>query len=150
MDFLPLERHTTADLRSGSIGDIQVNKDGEPFEGVEVKSEKPITSDMINELPRKFSGRKISRYYILSTFPGSHKPEDADSVEKAVATVQEITGCQVIVNGLNKSLWYYMRLLSDPSGVLGRYVVLLNSDPDIRPELVEKWNSIIQEEYPEE
>ena len=146
--LLPLERHTTADLRSGSVGDIQVNKGDEPFEGVEVKSEKPITADMISGLPRKFSGRRISRYYILSTFPGSYKPEDSDSVNKAVAQVQEATGCQVIVNGLNKSLGYYMRLLSDPSGVLGRYVVLLNSDPDIRPELVERWNHIVQEEYP--
>lgn len=148
MTLLPLERHTTADLRSGSIGDIQVNNGDEPFEGVEVKSEKPVTADMINELPRKFNGRKISRYYILSTFPGSYRAEDAESVESTIERVQGTTGCQVIVNGLNKSLWYYARLLSDPSAVLGRYVTLLNSDQDIRPELVEKWNTIIQEEYP--
>lgn len=148
VDLLPLERHTTADLRSGSIGDIQLNKGGEPFEGVEVKSEKPITADMINELPRKFNGRSISRYYILSTFPGSYKPEDEESVFNAVRSVQASTGCQVIVNGLIKSLWYYMRLLSDPSGILSRYSVLLNSDADIRPELISKWNDILAEEYP--
>lgn len=150
LTLLPLERHTTADLRSGSIGDIQVNKDDEPFEGVEVKSEKPVTADMVNELPRKFSGRAISRYYILSTYPTSYKPEDADSIHKAVKTVQDTTGCQVIVNGLIKTLWYYMRLLSDPSKVLTSYAIQLNSDPDVRPELISIWNKILEEEYPEE
>jgi DNA (cytosine-5)-methyltransferase 1 len=146
-ELVPLERHTTADLRSGSIGDIQVNKDGEPFEGVEVKSDKPITADMVNELPRKFNGRPISRYYILSTFPGSYKKEDEEFIVKAVAQVESTTGCQVIPNGLNRSLWYYMRLLSDPSKILSSYSILLNSDEDIRPEIIKAWNSIIESEY---
>ncbi len=145
--LLELERHTTADLRSGSIGDIQVDKDGEPFEGVEVKSEKPITADMIHELPRKFNGRKISRYYILSTYPGSYKAEDEESILIAVEKVESTTGCQVIPNGLNRSLWYYMRLLSDPSKILSSYSVLLNSDADIRPEIIKIWNKVISEEY---
>jgi len=142
-----LERHTTADLRSGSIGDIQVDKDDLPFEGVEVKSEKPITADMIHELPRKFGDRRISRYYLLTTYPGSVKPEDKVAVENAVRKVQLETGCQVIVNGLNRSIWYYLRLIEDPAKILGRYVDLLSVDPDVRPELIEKWNEIVSEEY---
>lgn len=145
--LLPLERHTTADLRSGSIGDIQVNKDDEPFEGVEVKSEKPITADMIYELSRKFNGKPIARYYVLSTFPGSFKPEDAGSISKAVELAEKTTGCQIIPNGLIKSLWYYMRLLKDPSKILTGYTVLLNLDADVRPEIIKAWNHIIEEEY---
>lgn len=144
-----LERHTTADLRSGSIGDIQVNKDSLPFEGIEVKSEKSITADMIYELVRKFGDKKISRYYLLTTFPGSVKHEDKLAVSKALETVQKQTGCQVIVNGLNRSIWYYLRLISNPALILDRYSSLIAKDQDVRPELIETWNLILKQEYSE-
>ncbi|GAJ00408.1 unnamed protein product, partial [marine sediment metagenome] len=98
--LLPLERHTTSDLRSGSVGDIQVDRNGEPFEGVEVKSEKPITAAMITELPRKFGGREISRYYVLSTSKPYIRPEDERSVQNAINETEKETGTQVIANGL--------------------------------------------------
>lgn len=147
--LVDLERHTTADLRSGSIGDIQVDKDSVPFEGVEVKSEKPITADMIYELPRKFGSRAIRRYYLLTTYPGSFKDEDRVAVADAIEKVQKETGCQIIVDGLNQSLLYYLRLIENPSEVLERYVALLESDPDVRPALVETWNEILEDEYEE-
>lgn len=146
--LMPLERHTTADLRSGSIGDIQVNKNGEPFEGVEVKSEKPITAAMIEELSRKFGGRKISRYYMLSTSNPYIRPEDNEGVQKAIRAAQKETGAQIIANGLIKTLWYYLRLLKDPAEVLPFYRTLLESDPDVRPGLKTVWNKIIAEEFP--
>ena len=102
---------------------------------------------MVNELQRKFTEKPISRYYILSTFPGSFKEEDVESIKKAVEQTQNTTGCQIIVNGLNRTIWYYLRLLTDPSNVLSRYVVHLNADADVRPALIEKWNQIIEEEY---
>lgn len=148
--LLPLERHTTADLRSGSIGDIQLDRDGEPFEGVEVKSGISITADMIWELPRKFNGRQVSRYYILSTADSYIKEEDWESVRAAVKGTQEVTGTQIIPNGLIRTIWYYLRLLSDPSNILRRYAELLDSDPDVRMEMKEVWNQIICSEYPEE
>lgn len=147
-ELLTLERHTTADLRSGSIGDIQLDKGGEPFEGVEVKSEKPITASMVRELPRKFSGRKVSRYYILSTcLPYYVLEKDQESVERAVREVETETGSQVIANGLIRTLWYYLRLLKDPADVLPAYKDLLESDLDIRPELIDAWNKILEEEF---
>lgn len=148
--LLPLERHTTADLRSGSIGDIQVNKNGEPFEGVEVKSEKPIVAAMIDELSRKFGGRKISRYYVLSTSDPYIRPKDGESVKKSITAAQKETGAQIIANGLIKTLWYYLRLLKDPAEVLPLYRTLLENDPDVRPGLKVVWNTIIAEELPEE
>jgi len=145
--LLELERHTTADLRSASIGDIQVDMANTPFEGVEVKSEKPVTANMVRELPRKFNGRKVSRYYILSTSDPCLKAEDKVSVEKAVADVESETGTQVIVNGLIRTLWYYLRLLKDPASVLPNYQALLETDADIRPDLKDAWNSILNSEY---
>ncbi len=145
--LLDLERHTTADLRSASIGDIQVDMASTPFEGVEVKSEKPITANMVRELPRKFNGRKVSRYYILSTSDPCLKPEDKASVDKAVFEVESETGTQIIVNGLIRTLWYYLRLLKNPATVLPKYQALLETDPDIRPDLKNKWNNILETEY---
>ncbi len=146
--LLPLERHTTADIRSGAIGDIQVNKGEEPFEGVEVKSEKPITAAMVNELERKFTGKQISRYYILTTHDQYILPQDNDSVNDAILRIEQLTGCQIIVNGLTRTLWYYLRLLGDPSLVLREYQRLLEADEDIRAELKTCWNAILAEEYP--
>jgi DNA (cytosine-5)-methyltransferase 1 len=149
-ELLPLERHTTADLRSGSIGDIQVNRNNEPYEGVEVKSEKSITPAMVRELPRKFSSRNVSRYYILSTADPYILKEDIEVVNSAVREVEKETGAQVIVNGIVRTLWYYLRLLENPATVLPIYRELLEADKDIRTELKESWNTIITEEYPEE
>lgn len=146
MTLLPLEKHTTADLRSHSIGDIQVNKSSSPFEGVEVKSDKSITAAMINELPRKFGGKAVSRYYILTTSPTCVLPEDETSVKKAIESVGRQTGCQVIANGLIRTLWYYLRLLEDPAPALSKYQKLLESDPDIRPDLKSCWNRIAEKE----
>lgn len=147
-ELVPLERHTTADLRSGSIGDIQVNRQGGPFEGVEVKSEKPITAAMVRELPRKFDGRVVSRYYLLSTCRPYILEEDEESVAKTIQEVERETGTQIIVNGLLRTLWYYLRLLKDPAAILPIYQVLLEADEDIRLELKNVWNKIILEEYP--
>jgi DNA (cytosine-5)-methyltransferase 1 len=147
--LLPLERHTTSDLRSGSIGDIQLNKGDLPFEGVEVKSDKPVVATMVSELLRKLRGIPVARYYILTTFPGSVLPADQESVDEAVKQVESITGCQIIVNGLIRTLWYYLRLLQDPSNVLNKYQQLLEQDEDVRTELKDRWNTIIYEEYPE-
>lgn len=146
-ELLPLEKHTTADLRSGSIGDIQVNKNNKPFEGVEVKSEKPITVAMVNELKRKFDGKSVSRYYILSTHPTQILEEDRVEIEKAVEDAENLTGCQIISNGLIRTLWYYLRLLDDPSVVLTNYQELLESDSDIRQSLRDTWNAILSQEY---
>lgn len=145
--LLPLERHTTSDLRSGSIGDIQVDKNGQPFEGIEVKSEKPITAAMVNELKRKLANRPASRYYILSTAPIQVLDDDRNSVDLAIRETESETGCQVIANGLVRTLWYYLRLLDDPSVVLTNYQRLLESDLDIQPGLKVSWNKILSAEY---
>lgn len=144
----PLQNHTTADLRSGSIGDVQVDRDGKPFEGIEVKSELPITPDMLRELKRKLESLSVNRYYVLTTYPGSYKPEDEEFLVELSKEILDTTGCQVIVNGLNRSIRYYLRLLNDPSKVLGRYSLLLVEDESVRPDLIAKWNEIMEQEYP--
>lgn len=146
-ELKPLERHTTADLRSGSIGDIQFDKIGTAFEGIEVKSEKPVTSNMIYELSRKFRGLSISRYYILTTNKDIFKQEDREFIDKAIAEVSRTTGCQVVVGNVLDSLGYYLHLLGSPEIILTNYALQLESDPDVRPGLISRWNTILSEEY---
>ena len=57
------------------------------------------------------------------------------------------TGTQIIVNGLVRTLWYYLRLLKNPATVLPKYQALLETDQDIRPDLKSKWNEILASEY---
>ncbi len=59
--------------------------------------------------------------------------------------MRQVTGCQVIVNGLHRSLWYYLRLVSDASAVLANYSQQLTSDQDIHPDHRELWNKILGE-----
>lgn len=139
----PPNRHTAND-KEGWIGDIQVDRlDSLPFEGVEVKSGISITSDMVSILSRKFAGRSIDRYYILSTAKQYIAKDQMEEVRQAVDRVHQETGCQVIVNGLNQSLWYYLRLISDVNQFLRNYTEQIERDIDVQNEHRKLWMQIL-------
>ena len=93
-----IARHTAND-KKGSIGDIQVNHDnGEPFEGIEVKSGKQITVDMIKLIPIKLQGYAVDRYYLLSTEEIYIDLAEQEEVLKAVDEIRSETGCEIIPN----------------------------------------------------
>ena len=123
----------TANDKKGSIGDIQVNhNNGKPFEGIEVKSGKQITVDMIRSIPIKLQGNPVERYYILSTEENYIKPTETIEIMQAVDEIREKTGCEIIPNGLIRSLWYYLRLISDKDFFINCYTRLLKEDKDVR------------------
>lgn len=137
-------RHTGND-KKGWIGDVQVDRnDGTPFEAVEVKDGKQITSSMLLELPRKFGGLSVDRYYILSTEEKYIADEDAEEVQKTVKAIRLQTGCQVIVNGLNRSLWYYLRLISDPEQFISNYTAYIRTDQDVKDAHRMLWSRILE------
>lgn len=139
----PPNRHTGND-KKGWIGDIQVDySDGTPFEAVEVKSEKQVTTAMVNDLSRKFAGSTIDRYYILSTSQTYIAEDERESVEQAVIQMHQKTGCQIIVNGLHRSLWYYLRLLADTNEFLVHYTEQIQTDKDVKAEHREAWSEIL-------
>lgn len=141
----PPNRHTAND-KEGWIGDIQIDRlDGNPFEGVEVKSGIKITSDMVRALPAKFSGQAVERYYILSTSDPYIGKNEFDEVMQTVEQVRQSTGCQVIVNGLNQSLRYYLRLISDTKKFLSNYTEQIQTDQDVKDEHRELWAQILVE-----
>lgn len=142
--LLPLESHTSSDLRSGRIGDIDVVDDnGIPFEGVEIKHGIEITKQMAKDAYKKFSSEPVKRYYILST--AGIKKNEVEDVKKEVEKVKDIHGCQLIVNGLVDSLKYYLRLLDNPTDFLERYVKNVEIDQALKFEHKERWNEIVSQ-----
>ncbi len=139
----PLESHTSSDLRSNSIGDVQVDLNGVPFEGVEVKYGKPITHSMIEDAYGKFGGLDVKRYYLLSTV----EPEEQEKelIERMIGRIQAEHGCQVIVNGLLPTIKYYLRLLDNPAPFLNKYSENVLNDEVVNLEHKQLWKEILED-----
>lgn len=137
-----LAHHSTADLQSGSIGDIDVNySDNTAFEGVEVKYEKLITPQLVLDSYEKFKGYKTDRYYLLTTADMSSA--NWKEIKKNITHIAQIHGCEVIVNGVYPTLKYYLRLLTNTADFINKYVELVKYDDSIKYEHKIAWNNII-------
>jgi len=141
--LLPLEEHTSADSRSGMIGDIAVtNQDGIFFEGVEIKHKVPITKNMVFDSFEKIKAYPISRYYLLTTAePSSNEPQ---AIKEYVKQIRETHGCQVIVNGVMPTLKYYLRLINNIDEFIGLYMKNIELDSVITREHRVAWNELVK------
>lgn len=145
MRLLTPNRHTAND-KLGWVGDVQINNEIDlAFEAIEVKSDKPIDSSMILALPRKLQGHVVDRYYILSTNEAYIAEGQEESIRAAIADVRKKTGCEVIVNGLFRSLWYYLRLITDKDKFLENFTNLIVIDMDVQPTHRELWSRMLVE-----
>lgn len=145
--LLPLESHTSPDSRSKSLGDIDViNADSSRFESVEIKHNKPITAGIIGAAFRKIKDTEIDRYYVLTTNEPNF--DDYESVMQEIEKCKRLHPCQIIVNGVIPSLKYYMRLLSNPEGIVDEYTELLESEyhraSGVKREHLQVWQEIRQ------
>lgn len=142
--LLPLENHTSADRQSGRMGDIDVvDKEGNPFEAVEIKHLIAINREHIEIAYEKFMGTGIKRYYILSTVETS--PEELSVIERRINDIKNSHGCQIIVNGVYATLRYYLRLIEDPARFINQYTQLLQEDTTIKYEHREVWNKLVND-----
>ncbi len=140
--LLPMESHTSADSRSGRIGDIDIVDENEkPFEAVEVKHGIPITVQLIKDAFEKFKTTQVDRYYLLST--AHYNETEKEAIDKEIERIKNIHGCHVIPNGVIDSLKYYLRLLSDTSEFIENYVNLIEVDTALKFEHKTEWNKII-------
>ena len=138
----PLGYHTSADYRSKAVGDIQVNdKNKEPFEGVEIKHNKAITQQMVEDVYEKIKRHPISRYYILST----KDIEDGEwpKIQHAIDKIESEHGCQIIVNGIINSIKYYLRLIENPEEFLKNYTNSVIADSELKIEHKKIWKQLI-------
>jgi len=140
--LLEIVSHTSADTRSGRIGDIDIVDDkGKEFEAVEVKHGIQINAQLVKDAFEKFKTTQVNRYYLLST--ADIDPNEAEKIEKEIERIKNIHGCHVIANGLINSLKYYLRLLSETSEFISNYVDLIESDKALKYEHKKQWNLII-------
>ena len=142
----PLKSHTTSDIKSGGIGDIEVlEKNGNFFEAVEIKHNIPISSTIVSNAYQKFADTSVCRYYLLTT--AEPNVDDPGEVDQLVQQIHRQHGCEVIVNGIIPSLKYYLRLLSNPKLFLNCYSKNLKLDysqsTDIKETHLRYWNELL-------
>ena len=137
--LLPLEAHTTADSRSKLIGDINIlDSKNTLFEGYEIKHKVPIASDLIRTSFAKLQTTPVKVFYILTTYPHL----SYDEFKPDIDLIAKTHGCQLIVNGVDRTLLYYLRLIDDTRSFIDAYVSLLESDAAITYDLKEYWNQL--------
>ena len=137
-----LASHYSSDKSSGATGDVVVrNNDDTLFEVVEVKYEIEIDDIIIEDAYNKIKSTPTQRYYILSTI----EPTDfqKEKFDKRIKEISEEHGVQIIVNGLIKTLNYYLRLLSNTNKFLERYINNIKNNPEINYEHKISWNTIM-------
>ena len=145
--LLPLKSHTTADTKSHGIGDIEViEENGDFFEAVEIKHNIPISSTIIENAHQKFINTSVRRYYLLTTAE-PNVADEPNAVDQLIQHIRRTHGCEVIVNGILRSLKYYLRLLSNPTQFLDSYSNNLQLDfsqsTDIKRSHLQYWNELL-------
>jgi len=142
--LIEIESHTSADSRSGRIGDIDIaDNKGKAFEAVEVKHGIPITAQLVKDAFEKFKTTQVNRYYLLST--ANIDSKEIEKIDAEIERIKNIHGCHVIANGLIHSLKYYLRLLSETSEFIENYVNLIEVDSALKYEHKKQWNIIISQ-----
>lgn len=141
-DLCPLERLKTANRKSGSVGDIDLIKEGRPIEAVEIKFEIPIDKSIVQEAMQKIKSKSVERYFILSTKPVVQ--EEIDVINDLKVKFLQSNGCEIIVNGVYETIKYYLRLLKTTNDFINKYTDLLATDPDLNYEHKIAWNSICE------
>lgn len=137
-----LGSHTASDRTSKSAGDIEIFKNNQVFEALEIKLNKAPDSHMIRVAYDKINKFGINRYYILSGLPVSES--ESINVNQLIYDIRNQHGCQLIVNGLYPSLKYYLRLISDPTSFLNNYINLVEQDVELQPIHKEKLKELLQ------
>ena len=117
-----------------------MDSEGVLFEGYEIKRNIPITSGMIQDSYQKFQSTAVRRFYILTTHDRPGYSEFDPDIRRVAAT----HGCQLILNGVDRTLLYYLRLIRDTAEFIHQYVSNLETDPSVSFQLKETWNQIAQ------
>jgi DNA (cytosine-5)-methyltransferase 1 len=136
----PLEKMKAANRKSGSVGDIDVNKDDQPFEAVEIKFQIQINREHVAEAIQKIRTASVQRYLILST--SGVADGEMDEIASLKDSFRRSNGCEIIVNGVLDTIKYYLRLIDSPSTFINKYISRIEVDEDLHYEHRLAWNEI--------
>lgn len=138
-----LSSHTTSDRTSNSAGDIEIFKDDELFEVIEIKLDKAIDKNIVRIAKEKIVKHNPKRYYILSYFEVLE--EDKDEINQIIEEVKSLHGCQIVVNGLLPTLKYYFRLIENLEDFIKIYSNLIQIDSELKSVHKIKYNELLEE-----
>lgn len=141
----PLSSHYSSDRSSGNAGDIVIRDDNHNlYEVIEIKygieMNELIVSDAIKKI---MPNDKLQRYYILSTVEPSSDDRNKFSAYSSDLKINH--GCELIINGLIKTLNYHLRLINNTDKFLDNYVKNLGKHPEIQNEQKIIFNKLIAE-----
>lgn len=142
-----LGSHYSSDRSSQAAGDIVVrsNNTNDHYEVVEVKFDIKVDDMILEDAYNKIKPTNMQRYYILSTIEPT--VEEKINFNKRIEEIKMEHGCQVIINGLIKTLNYYLRLLENTNKFVDRYIENINNHPEINYEHRVSWNRIQPNNY---
>lgn len=138
----PLGSHTASDRTSKSAGDIEIFKDNEVYEAIEIKFNREIDSNMIAIAYAKIRTFSPKRYSIFST--ANINKKEQDEIFYQIKKIGDEHGCQVIVNGVLPSIKYYLRLIENLDEFIDKYSALVEGDNELKREYKIKWNELIK------
>ena len=136
-----LGSHTASDRTSKSSGDIELFKEENLFEAIEIKLDKPIDANILRIAKEKIIRFNPQRYYILS----NKGIVEEDEVYKIIEDVKIKHGCQIIVNGVLDTLKYYMRLIDNLEQFYQLYSDLIYKDRELKTIHKQIWNELTKE-----
>lgn len=142
-ELVPLERLKTANRKSGTVGDVDVNLKGRTVEAVEIKFGMQVETRHVSDAIEKIKTADVRRYYILAT--GGVKSEEADAIDNLISSFHRSNGCEIIVNGIFGSLRYYLRLVESVDEFISRYADRLATDEDLGYEHRIAWNTACEQ-----
>lgn len=138
-----LGSHTASDRTSKSAGDIEIFKDKELFEAIEIKLDKQIDTNILRIAKEKIIKYNPKRYYILSYY--DINDSDKQSIQEIIDEVKKEHGCQIIVNGVMHTLKYYLRLIDNLESFYINYSELIHIDTELKAIHKQKWNELTKE-----
>lgn len=134
--------HTASDRTSKSSGDIEISKNGDIFESIEIKLDKEIDSNIIRIAIEKIKRFNPERYYVLS-YKGT-KESDKTEIADLITDIKIEHGCQIIINGVTPTLKYYLRLINSLDEFIENYSEAIEIDKELKKTHKEKWNELIE------
>lgn len=135
-----LSSHNSCDRSSGNTGDIVIkNQDNSLYEVIEVKFDIKINKMMIEDAYKKFGETSVQRYYILST---SGVEGSEEEIHELIDYIRREHGCEVIINGVFPTIYYFLRLLQNTNDFINAYVENVEKNLEINFEHRMAWNII--------
>jgi DNA (cytosine-5)-methyltransferase 1 len=138
-----LGSHTASDRSSKSAGDIEIFKENQLLEVLEIKLDKPVDANILRVAKEKIVRYNPNRYYILSNYEIFE--DDKETIDEIIGEVKNVHGCQIIVNGVIPTLKYYLRLISNLETFYTSYSELINEDRELKSIHKQKWNELTKE-----